>query len=214
VGSDNNPEIPLDSIEDQEGPQYSPDLPRFDISGTQDSQHSLPPHIPSHLQNEASLSTQDYISSTASSPSAAYASLSIECDRSADLSGSEGGVLASNTDTRERRSHSPNRSFAHRVIMGGADNFPQRSSSPLKRPASDLEQEPSNAPEHDVDMDRSPTADSSDPSHTTVSSMTQVEQSTGPRTSTSDVSGQMDKEGVQPNSDPETLKDRTSHCSI
>lgn len=98
--------------------------------------------------------------------------------------------------------------------MGGDANFPQRSSSPLKRPASDLEQEPSNALERDVDMDHSATADSSDPSHMTGSSMSQVEQPTEPQSNTTGVSGQRDKEEDQPSSsDSEVLKDRRSHFS-
>ncbi len=36
--------------------------------------------------------------------------------------------------------------------MGGAADFPQRSSSPLKRPASDLE-DPSSGHNEDIDMD-------------------------------------------------------------
>jgi ubiquitin carboxyl-terminal hydrolase 4/11 len=154
---DSNPEVPLESIEDQETFQQAPDLPRFDIS-SQDGQHSLPPHIPSHLQNEASLSTQDYISSAASSPSAAYAALTIS-ERGGDNSGSEGGVGQGNPESQDTRSQSPNRSFAHRAIMGGAADFPQRSSSPLKRPASDLEQETPPATEEDVEMDALPPSD-------------------------------------------------------
>lgn len=145
--------MPLESIEDQETFQHASDLPRFDIS-SQEGQHSLPPHIPSHLQNEASLSTQDYISSAASSPSAAYAALTIS-ERGGDNSGSEGGVGQGYLDSQDTRSQSPNRSFAHRAIMGGAADFPQRSSSPLKRPASDLEQE-SPLTSEDVEMDALP----------------------------------------------------------
>ena len=216
---DNNPEIPLDSIEDQDGAQHSTDLPRFDIPGTQDSQHSLPPHIPSHLQNEASLSTQDYISSAASSPSAAYAGLSIECERGGDLSGSEGGVGTGNTDSRERRSHSPNRSFAHRAIMGGAADFPQRSSSPLKRPASDLEQEPSKVPEQDVDMDPSPPSDPPDTPHTTESATIQGEQARRSQSSIElsraarDASSQMVEKDKEPkNNHSEVVNGRMSTC--
>jgi hypothetical protein len=69
------------------------------------------------------------------------------------MSGSEGGAGTGNTDSLNTRSQSPNRSFAHRAIMGGAADFPQRSSSPLKRPASDLEQDPAATPDEDVEMD-------------------------------------------------------------
>jgi hypothetical protein len=43
--------------------------------------------------------------------------------------------------------------------MGGAADFPQRSSSPLKRPASDLEQEKPLPTEEDVEMDALPPSD-------------------------------------------------------
>jgi hypothetical protein len=39
-------------------------------------------------------------------------------------------------------------------MMGGAADLPQRSSSPLKRPASELEQENPAKDKEDVDMDR------------------------------------------------------------
>ncbi len=69
------------------------------------------------------------------------------------MSESEGGVGRGNPDSQDTRSQSPTRSFAHRVIMGGAADFPQRSSSPLKRPASDLEQETPLPTIEDVEMD-------------------------------------------------------------
>jgi hypothetical protein len=171
---DSNPEVPLESIEDQETFQQAPDLPRFDIS-SQDGHHSLPPHIPSHLQNEASLSTQDYISSAASSPSAAYAALTIS-ERGGDNSGSEGGVGQGNPDSQDTRSQSPTRSFAHRAIMGGAADFPQRSSSPLKRPASDLEQETPLPTEEDVEMDALPSSDPPGVTHDIERSVEEEEQ--------------------------------------
>jgi ubiquitin carboxyl-terminal hydrolase 4/11 len=159
LDSSKNCEVPLESIEDQEAPQYATDLPRFDFSTSLDSQQSLPPHIPPHLQNESSLSTQDYISSAASSPSAAYAGLSIDSERGGDQSGSEGGVCTRNTESQDIRSQSPNRSFAHRAIMGGAAELPQRSSSPLKRRASDLEPEASASLTEDVEMEALPPPD-------------------------------------------------------
>ena len=75
------------------------------------------------------------------------------------MSESEAGVGRGNPDSQDTRSQSPTRSFAHRAIMGGAADFPQRSSSPLKRPASDLEQETPLPTEEDVEMDALPPSD-------------------------------------------------------
>ncbi len=47
--------------------------------------------------------------------------------------------------------------------MGGAADLPQRASSPLKRPASDLEAEVSSSQKDDVDMIMVPTPDSLEP---------------------------------------------------
>lgn len=136
-----NSEIPIASIED--------------LPTVTDPQPNLPRHIPPHVHSEASFLTQDYISSAASSPSAAYAGLSIESERGGEA---EVEVGPHNTVGRGNRSQSPNRSFIHRTMMGGAADLPHRSSSPLKRPASDLEQEtPAKDKEdvkEDVDMDR------------------------------------------------------------
>jgi len=151
VDSNCNSEIPIASIEDQEVPQYSKALPRFDLPTVSDPQLSLPRHIPPHVHSEASFSTQDYISSAASSPSAAYAGLSIESERGGET---DIEVGPHNTLGQANRSQSPNRSFIHRTIMGGAADLPHRSSSPLKRPASDLEQETPAKDKEDVDMDR------------------------------------------------------------
>lgn len=146
-----NSEIPIASIEDQEVPRYSNALPRFDLPTVTDPQLNLPRHIPPHVHSEASFSTQDYISSAASSPSAAYAGLSIESERGGEA---EVEIGPHNTAGRGNRSQSPNRSFIHRTMMGGAADLPHRSSSPLKRPASDLEQETPAKDKEDVDMDR------------------------------------------------------------
>jgi hypothetical protein len=58
----------------------------------------------------------------------------------------------------QTRSQSPLLPFAHRAIMGGASDFPNRASSPLKRPASDLEAETSDVKD-DVDMINVPESD-------------------------------------------------------
>ncbi|KAG0647612.1 Ubiquitin-specific-processing protease 12, partial [Hyphodiscus hymeniophilus] len=146
--SDSNPDIPLNSVESRDS-QSPSDLPRLDFP-TNDGTH-IPPHIPAHLQNSSSLAALDYTSSAASSPSAAYAGLSIEGERGGDPSASElrQGSLA--PQDQDARSQSPLLPFAHRAIMGGAADLPQRSSSPLKRRASDLE-EGRSSQKDDVDM--------------------------------------------------------------
>ncbi|KAI6709922.1 hypothetical protein JHW43_007556 [Diplocarpon mali] len=141
-GSENNPDFPLNSVE---GTDSANDLPRFDIPPTD---AGLPPHIPSHLQNSTSLGTVDCTSSAASSPSAAYASLSLEGERAADTSGSDRTSLAPN----DSRAQSPIKHFSHRPMMGGASDLSQRSSSPLKRRASDLGADGSSSQKDDVDM--------------------------------------------------------------
>lgn len=161
VDLNNNPEVPLDSIEDQDTELHNTGRTRFDFSGTEDSQHSLPPHIPSHLQNEASATAQDCPSPAASSPTTAYASLSIEND-SGELISADSAGGAGNVEGRERRSLSPARAVAHRAIMGGAADYPQRSSSPLKRPASDLDQEPTSNVDQQLDTESPPQPNNAD----------------------------------------------------
>lgn len=144
--SNRTSEIPLASIEDQEVSRRSQTPPRSDLPTQSDSQRSLPRHIPPHIHNEASFSAQDNIPSAASSPSAAYSGLSIESER--------GGETGVGGGPQGNRSQSPNKSFIQRAMMGGAADLPQRSSSPLKRPASELEQENPAKEKEDVDMDR------------------------------------------------------------
>ncbi|KAH6712208.1 ubiquitin carboxyl-terminal hydrolase-like protein [Leptodontidium sp. MPI-SDFR-AT-0119] len=151
--TDNNPDIPLSSVEDTES--QANEVPRFEIPSPSDT--ALPPHIPSHLQTSSSLGTVDNTSSAASSPSAAYASLSLEGERGGDPDLARTSSLAPND--QETRGQSPVRHFSHRAIMGGAADLPQRSSSPLKRRASDLEAEVSSSQKDDVDMIMVPESD-------------------------------------------------------
>jgi ubiquitin carboxyl-terminal hydrolase 4/11/15 len=155
----------LKSVEDRES-QSPSDLPRFDLPTDEDGRpdSALPPRIPTLLQNSSSLSAADYISSAASSPSAAYAGLSIEGERGADASGSGTDLRASLEPTeQDTRRPSPFVSFSHRAIMGGAADLPHRSSSPLKRRASDLEAEDTSSQKDDVDMIQMPSGASNPP---------------------------------------------------
>jgi ubiquitin carboxyl-terminal hydrolase 4/11/15 len=145
-------------VEDRES-QSPSDPPRFDIPTSQESGLALPPHIPSHLQTETSFGTFDHnISSTASSPSAAYAGLSLEGERSGDSLATENSRRSLAPLDQDTRAQSPVRRFSHRSIMGGAADLPQRSSSPLKRRASDLD-EVQSSQKDDVDMISVPPSD-------------------------------------------------------
>lgn len=105
--SDNSHDIPLASVEEHD-PESPDDLPRFNLPTDEDGRldSNFPPHIPAYLQNTSSTSAPDYISSAASSPSAAYAGLSIEGERGADRSGSElrRGSLEPNEQDPRRQS--------------------------------------------------------------------------------------------------------------
>jgi ubiquitin carboxyl-terminal hydrolase 4/11 len=93
---------------------------------------SVPGRLQTLVQSSSVLVSADYASSTASSPCAAYAELSIDSDRGGDETGSS--VLR----RRSARSQSPFK-VSRRAIMGGDADLPQRSSSPLKRRASSME---------------------------------------------------------------------------
>ncbi|TVY17333.1 putative ubiquitin carboxyl-terminal hydrolase 12, partial [Lachnellula arida] len=171
--SGDNPDIPLNSVEDcdSESPH---DLPRFEIPNPSSSDTNLPPHIPQHLQNPSALSTGDCVTSAASSPTASYAKLSIEAERGGDSSAAD-TQRASLAPTEQDliKSQSPLRSFSHRAIMGGAADAPQRSSSPLKRRASDLEgSDVPSTEKDDVDMISSPPSGPAAPSNSSESTAT------------------------------------------
>jgi ubiquitin carboxyl-terminal hydrolase 4/11/15 len=152
--SDNNPDIPLHSVEDCEA----------DLTF---SAAALPPHTNPRPQYPPSIPTFDYTSSAASSPSAAYAGLSLESERGGDALEHRVSLAPSEQDNRA----SPIRIFSHRNIMGGAADLPQRSSSPLKRPASELEAEVPSSQRDDVDMIIVPSVESTVPAEGSVQSI-------------------------------------------
>lgn len=136
----NSHDIPLNSVEGRDS--LSPtELPRFDLPNNDDarSDSALPPHIPPHIHASASFGAQDCISSAASSPSAAYAGLSIDGGESQNQTFEyrRSSLAPNDTDARAQSPRLP----CHRAIMGGAEDIPQRSSSPLKRRASNLDAE-------------------------------------------------------------------------
>lgn len=161
---DSNPDFPLNSVEDRgsQSPDDSHPVPPSILTNGS----ALPPNIPQHLQGSISHSFHDYVSSAASSPSAAYAGLSIEGERGGEGSGSQrqSSLVPYEQDPRGQ---SPLNLFTHRAIMGGAEDLPNRASSPLKRRASDLDLEDASSQKDDVDMITVP---SSDPQTTTDTS--------------------------------------------
>jgi len=147
----------LPSTEDDQDPSFSfstgLNTPVYDRG------ESLPiSGVPSRLQTHgSSFTATDDASSAASSPCAASADLSIDNDRLGDLSDS--GPTLQLPDAPPARSQSPYVNTAHKALMGGAADFPERSSSPLKRRASSMEPERGNSDlkgEDDVDMITAP----------------------------------------------------------
>ena len=85
-----------------------------------------------------------------------------------DPSGSELWKSSLASNEQDLRGQSPIRLFGHRSIMGGAADLPQRSSSPLKRRASDLEAEVPSSQKDDVDMIAVPASDPPDTTNTST----------------------------------------------
>lgn len=160
-GSD-DPDIPLHSVEEEQSPSPpSNAIPQLDLPDNK-TNSSLPPHlqaVPPGTSFEENISA-------ASSPSAAYAGLSIaEGDRKGEGLGQRQGSAA--PIDLVARDHSPKNIFTHRAIMGGAENLPKRASSPLKRPASELDSEEASSQREDVDMMTVPGSISAEATNTT-----------------------------------------------
>ncbi len=133
------------SIEGQDTSSYynSPES----INSLENTQTSaiLPRYIPAHVQTSVSFGACCDSPTAASSPSAAYAGLTLESERSGEGSG-EVGTHSNSAFWSGNGSVSPQTSLSsnwlttkHKGIMSGAGETTHRSSSPLKRPASELE---------------------------------------------------------------------------
>ncbi|KAK8140540.1 UCH-domain-containing protein [Apiospora sp. TS-2023a] len=141
-----SPDFPIQSCETEIDPDPSlsftsttPIPPTGSRSPAYIRNDSVPPasSLPAHLQTTYS----DYASSAASSPSGAYADLSINSDRGGDSPLGAEPNSAGATGHLDPRGSSP---FAvkpshHRAIMGGAADYSDRGSSPLKRRASSMD---------------------------------------------------------------------------
>lgn len=149
-----SPDIPVQSCEQDNDPNLSFTSSTFDVLPPASPAYlradSLPPasSLPPRLQTNhtGSLTLAEDGSSVASSPSGAYADLSIQSDRGADTPAPDFANCLRGSSPFTKTTH-------HRAIMGGAAEFPERASSPLKRRASTMEpeSEAQNANE-DVDM--------------------------------------------------------------
>ncbi|KAH0544917.1 hypothetical protein FGG08_000997 [Glutinoglossum americanum] len=136
-------------------------LPRH-LPHTQTS--SPPRYIPPHLHDEfletsvtagSVPSTPDYSSTAASSPSAAYAGLTLEGDEGGDMSRTDNdGEAIVETPIQSSAVVVSSANSHNTVTMGGGVALPpERSSSPaIKRPASVMSGEDATQPDDDVDM--------------------------------------------------------------
>ncbi|CAJ2509958.1 Uu.00g058580.m01.CDS01 [Anthostomella pinea] len=158
-------DIPLQSCEDDSDYSFSfttqaqPDTPSEPAYIRNDSlppASSLPPRL--QTNNSSSLACAEDASSTASSPSGAYADLTIHSDRGGDTPAPELSVALNNHPPPPGRGTSPfAKTTHHRAIMGGAADFPERASSPLKRRASSMDPDaPEQHANEDVDMIAAP----------------------------------------------------------
>ncbi|KAI1752363.1 hypothetical protein F4782DRAFT_540347 [Xylaria castorea] len=146
----NSPDIPVQSCEQDSDPSFSfaessfdvlPASPAYVHADSLPPASSLPPRLQTNHTGSPTLAEDG--SSVASSPSGAYADLTIH-DRGADTPA---------PDFNHPRGTSPfTKTTHHRAIMGGAAEFPERASSPLKRRASSMEPE-DEAQNADVDVD-------------------------------------------------------------
>ncbi|KAK3987921.1 ubiquitin carboxyl-terminal hydrolase [Cladorrhinum sp. PSN332] len=102
--------------------------------------------VPPRLQTQGSSLTDYSPSEAASSPCTVSADFSVDVDRAASDFADSG--VQGNQINQASLHHS-----VHRALMGGAADYPHRSSSPLKRPASSMEPETEYADgREDVDM--------------------------------------------------------------
>ncbi|KAK0674297.1 putative ubiquitin carboxyl-terminal hydrolase 12 [Cercophora samala] len=117
------------------------DIPTLDTPTYLRHGDSLPPSgVPPRLQTQCS-SVAD--SPSAASSPCASADLSVDFDRGAEFADPASSLRP--TDWAFPGSQSASfHNTVHRALMGGAADLPQRSSSPLKRPASSMEPETDN----------------------------------------------------------------------
>ncbi|RWA10790.1 hypothetical protein EKO27_g4321 [Xylaria grammica] len=152
IESIDSPDIPVQSCEQDSDPNFSftssfdklPASPAYLRAESLLPASSLPPRL--QTNHTSSLALAEDGSSVASSPSGAYADLTIHSDRGAD-------TPAPDFANHPRGSSPFTKTTHHRAIMGGAAEFPERASSPLKRRASSMDPESvTQDANEDVDM--------------------------------------------------------------
>ncbi|KAI1768852.1 UCH-domain-containing protein [Hypoxylon sp. FL1150] len=153
--SNSSPDTPIQSCEQETDPSLSFSTSDNFAASPACRADSIPPasSLPPRLQTTtSSFSYTEYVSSAASSPSGAYADLTISSDRGADTPAPDSVTTPTPSGLYPPgRAPSPfTKTTHHRAIMGGAAEFPDRSSSPLKRRASSMEPD---GPEHDASED-------------------------------------------------------------
>ncbi|KAI1143832.1 UCH-domain-containing protein [Hypoxylon sp. FL0543] len=170
LSRNSSPDTPIQSCEQDTDPSFSfassdnlaTGSPAYYAADSILPASSLPPRLQT---NTNSFSYADYASSAASSPSGAYAELTINSDRGGDTPAPDHTSTASNLYPPGRASSPFTKTTLHRAVMGGAAEFPERASSPLKRRASSMDPDAADRDAaEDVDMITAPTSDSLDTS--------------------------------------------------
>ncbi|OTA95793.1 hypothetical protein M434DRAFT_9452 [Hypoxylon sp. CO27-5] len=170
LSSNSSPDTPIQSCEQDADPNFSFSAASdnlFTESPAYYRADSIPPasSLPPRLQTNTSSFSYDYASSAASSPSGAYAELTINSDRGGDTPAPDPISATSNLYPPGRASSPYTKTNLHRAVMGGAAEFPERASSPLKRRASSMDPDAADQDAtEDVDMITAPTSDSLDTS--------------------------------------------------
>ncbi|CCU81659.1 ubiquitin carboxyl-terminal hydrolase/USP19 [Blumeria hordei DH14] len=141
-----DPDIPLSSVEDLDS-QTLDNAHRLDIPAELET-NLLQITAPSDSPN----SSLGPLSFFGSSPSSANPSLILETDIRGDSPSLGSQQSISSSSHRDRSCHKSSQLLLKRRMMEGAAEDSQRSSSPLKRRASDLEGDPAQSHKDDLDM--------------------------------------------------------------
>ncbi|KAL7627005.1 hypothetical protein AAE478_003781 [Parahypoxylon ruwenzoriense] len=209
-----SPDTPIQSCEQDTDPNFSfsASSDNFTAVSVYRRTNSVPPasSLPPRLQtNTSSFSYAEYASSAASSPSGAYADLTINSDRGADTPAPDPSSTTSNLHPLGRAPSPFPRTTYHRTLMGGAAEFLERSSSPLKRRASSMEPDTVDQDaSEDVDMITAPSTETLDTSKSEQST------NTTPASSISITNGQKTDTTKDAKTSTSTTPDRQRPASI
>ncbi|KAH9898898.1 ubiquitin carboxyl-terminal hydrolase-like protein [Xylariomycetidae sp. FL2044] len=203
----NSPDIPLQSCEQDDDALHFSFSAHTTSASAPDHAYlradSLPPasSLPPRLQTNTTGSSSylECTSSAASSPSGAYADLSIYSERGGDTPGPDSSLVATAPYPPGRGSSPFTKTTHHRAIMGGAAEVPERASSPLKRRASSMDPETADQDaKEDVEMVTAPPtvppSDTADSSHAESPSGSTHDNTSSPLGTDIDSTSQMDTE--------------------